>query len=162
MTEESSNEAGQEVEERRVPSRWDPFADWEPLAGWPFRGAGWPTRAVEGTWGQPGRFAPAVDVSENDGEYAITAELPGVKKEDVTVEVHGGVLTIRGEKRSEREEKGEHGRHFERSFGSFSRSFTLPADVDADHVQAGFKDGVLTVQVRKSEAAKPKTVAIKD
>jgi HSP20 family protein len=147
--------------ETRSPARWDPLAEWESLANWPFRGAALPSRALEGVWGQGGRFAPAIDVSEADGHYTITAELPGVSKDDVTVEVHDGVLTIRGEKRSEREEKGEHGRHFERTFGAFSRSFTLPANADADHIDAKFQDGILTVEVKKSEAAKPKTVAIK-
>jgi len=148
-------------EETRSVARWDPFADWEPFAGWPFRGPAWPSRTAESVWGQAGRFAPAIDVAESDGQYVITAELPGVKKDDVTVEVHDGTLTIRGEKRSEREEKGEHGRHFERTFGAFSRSFTLPANADADQVAARFQDGILTIEVRKSEAAKPKTVAIK-
>ena len=147
--------------ETRSVGRRDPFADWESLAGWPFRTLAWPSGGGEGIWGQPGRFAPAIDVAEADDHYTITAELPGVKKGDVTVEVHEGVLTIRGEKRSEREEKGEHGRHFERTFGSFSRSFTLPGQADADHVDARFEDGVLTVEVRKTEAAKPRTVAIK-
>jgi HSP20 family protein len=147
--------------EPRSVGRWDPFADWESLSSWPFRSLAWPSRGSEGLWGQPGRFAPAIDVGEAEGHYTITAELPGVKKDDVTVEVHDGVLTIRGEKRSEREEKGEHGRHFERTFGSFSRSFTLPGQADADQVDARFEDGVLTVEVRKTEAAKPRTVAIK-
>lgn len=147
--------------ETRSPARWDPLAEWESLASWPFRGAALPSRAFEGVLGQGGRFAPAIDVGEADGHYTITAELPGVKKDDVSVEVHDGVLTIRGEKRSEREEKGERGRHFERTFGAFSRSFTLPANADADHVEARFHDGILTVEVKKSEAAKPKTVTIK-
>ncbi|MEN8184854.1 MAG: Hsp20/alpha crystallin family protein [Myxococcota bacterium] len=145
----------------RALSVWDPFGDLEPFWNWPFRGVGHPTR-LETMWGQPGgRFAPAIDVSENDKQYTVSAELPGTKKEDVTVELHEGTLTIRGEKRSEQEEKKEHSRHVERSFGTFSRSFTLPANADGERIKARFKDGVLTLEIPKTEEAKPRTVDIK-
>ena len=106
-------------------------------------------------------LAPAIDVSEDDKQYVISAELPGVKKEDVTVELHQGVLTVHGEKKSEREEKKERPRWVERSYGTFTRSLTLPSDAVADRIDAGFADGVLTVTIPKSEAAKPRTVAIR-
>ena len=108
----------------------------------------------------PARWAPAVDIAEDDQKYVITAEIPGAAKEDVHVDVHDAVLTIRGEKRSEREEKKQQGRWIERSYGSFSRSFTLPANACAERVRATFKDGVLTLELPKVEAAKPKTIAI--
>jgi HSP20 family protein len=114
----------------------------------------WPARGERA-------FVPAIDVAEGEGEYTITAEIPGARKEDVHVELHEGVLTIRGEKKSEREEKKERSRYVERSYGAFSRAFTLPRDADADRLEAGFKDGVLTVTVPRTEAAKPRQIAVK-
>lgn len=104
---------------------------------------------------------PAMDVSDDDERYTVTVELPGVKKEDVHVELQEGMLTVRGEKRSEREEKKETRRYVERSFGAFSRSFRLPPDADADRLDASFRDGILTLTIPKSEEAKPRTIAIK-
>ena len=160
-----------EKTEPKSVARWDPFGEleaWEPLRDWPFREFGPQVRLgrmLEELFGaRPGRrggLAPAVDVSEDDGNYVVTVELPGAKKEDVTVECHDRVLTIRGEKKSEREEKKEKGRYLERSFGAFSRSFTLPANADPERVQAGFKDGILTISIAKSEVAKPKVISIK-
>ena len=106
-------------------------------------------------------FMPAVDLDEGDGQYKITVELPGMGKDDVHVEAHQGVLTVRGEKKSERDETKDQCHYVERSYGSFSRSFTLPADADADRLSASFKDGVLTITVPRSEAAKPRQIAIK-
>ncbi|HEY5656328.1 MAG TPA: Hsp20/alpha crystallin family protein [Myxococcota bacterium] len=105
-------------------------------------------------------FAPSVDVAENDDEYVITAELPGAKKEDVTVELHENVLTIRGEKRSEREEKKDQARYVERCYGTFSRSFSLPSNASEENPKASFQDGVLTIRVRKREEAKPRVINI--
>ena len=104
---------------------------------------------------------PALDVNETDDHYAITVELAGARKEDVTVECEEGVLTIRGEKKSEREEKKEQQRFVERRYGAFSRSFSLPRDADGEHIEATFENGVLTLTIPKSEAAKPRTVSIK-
>ena len=80
---------------------------------------------------------------------------------DVTVEAEGNVLTIRGEKRSEQEEKKERARWTERSYGSFSRSFTLPPNAESERVAASFRDGVLSIEIPKSEEAKPKIISIK-
>jgi HSP20 family protein len=116
-------------------------------------------------WPRPrpaaGAFLPAMDVSDDDRQYTITVELPGSRKEDVQVDLTEGMLTIRGEKKSERKEKGEQRRYAERSYGSFSRSFRLPADADAERLDASFKDGVLTIAIPKSEEAKPRTIAIR-
>lgn len=103
----------------------------------------------------------ALDIHETDGEYAITVELAGARKEDVTVECHEGILTIRGEKKSEREEEKEKRRFVERRSGMFSRSFSFPRDADAEKIDAKFKNGVLTLTIPKSDAATPHTVAIK-
>jgi len=160
-----------EKKESKSVARWDPFSEleaWEPLREWPFREFGPPVRLgrmleelIGARPGRRGQLAPAIDVSEDDGNYVVTVELPGAKKEDVTIECHDRVLTIRGEKKSEREEKKEKTRYIERSFGAFSRSFTLPASADPDRVQASFKDGILTVTIAKSEEAKPKVISIK-
>ena len=114
-------------------------------------------------WGRPetAKQFPAIDVCEDDAHYIVTAELPGTQREDVTVELHEGVITIRGEKRSEREETRERRRYVERSFGAFNRTFTLPIDADPEHVQASFKDGVLTVSIGKKAEKKPRTVDVK-
>jgi HSP20 family protein len=108
-----------------------------------------------------GRWTPALDVTESDGAWLLTMELPGAKREDVSIEVHDDLLTIRGEKKCEREEKSEKRHYVERCYGSFSRSLRLPAQVDAERIKASFKDGVLTVEVPKSEAQKPKVIDIK-
>jgi HSP20 family protein len=151
-------------------ARWDPFGEleaWEPLRDWPFRefgGSSRLARMMEEMFGRParrGQLVPAIDVSEDDGNYVVSVELPGVRKDDVTVECQDGVLTIRGEKKSEREEKKEKSRYLERSYGAFSRSFTLPSNADPDRIQAGFKDGVLTVTIAKTEETKPRVISIK-
>jgi HSP20 family protein len=104
---------------------------------------------------------PAIDITENDKAYLVTAELAGCKPEDVSVEVHEGVLSIRGEKKSERSEKTEQARWTERSYGSFHRSFRLAPDAAQDRIDASFKNGVLTVEIAKTEENKPKVVRIK-
>ena len=104
-------------------------------------------------------WVPSMDIHEAEGGYAVSVELPGADKNDISIECHDNLLTIKGEKRSEREEQDEH-RHFtERRYGSFSRSVRLPADASND-VRAAFKDGVLTVEIPKSEERKPRVVAI--
>ncbi len=148
-----------------TPSRWDPFAD---LRRWrPLREGGWPRQLADllgepfEDWPVAGAFQPALDVHEDPERYTVTVELPAVKKDDVTVEVHDNVLVLRGEKRSEREEEKEHARYVERRYGSFRRSFSLPADAQADRIQASFGDGVLTLTIPRSGETKPRTIAIK-
>jgi HSP20 family protein len=105
-------------------------------------------------------WVPSVDVSETDGEYQIKAEIPDVKKEDVNVTLEDGVLTIQGERKHEKEEKGMKYHRVERSYGRFVRSFTLPDLVDEENVKAEFKDGILNLQLPKSEKAKPKAIEV--
>jgi HSP20 family protein len=104
-------------------------------------------------------WAPAVDVTENPNAYVVTVELAGAKRDDIGVECHDGVLTVKGEKKSEREEKEEHRHYVERTYGSFTRSFRMPADA-GDEIKANFKDGVLTVEIAKREEKKPKVISI--
>ena len=94
-------------------------------------------------------FAPRSEASAVEDSYEITMELPGVKAEDVDVSLDNNTLTVKGEKHFQREEKGRSFFFSEREYGSFQRSFRLPADADQDNVTAGFKDGVLSLRVRK-------------
>jgi len=106
-------------------------------------------------------WSPAVDIQETDKEYLIKADLPEVKKEDVKVELLDGSLTIEGERKQEKEEKGKRFHKVEREYGKFVRRFGLPNEVDASKVQAEFKDGVLNVHLPKSATAKPKAIDVK-
>jgi HSP20 family protein len=114
----------------------------------------------------PGRFmsrqfVPALDVSENDDEFVVKAELPGIDPKEVDINLTGDLLTIKGDKKDEKEEKGENFHTIERSYGSFSRSFQLPCDVQEDKIEAHYKDGVLDLRLPKAENAKRKSVKIK-
>lgn len=106
-------------------------------------------------------LAPKMDVSETDKEIELTAELPGLEEKDVQVNYADGVLTIRGEKKAESEQKDKNYRVVERSYGSFERSMTLPAGVDPDSIQASIAKGVLTVRVPKPAPAQEKKIDVK-
>ena len=105
-------------------------------------------------------WAPAVDVTEDDKEFLIKAELPDLKKEDVKVTIEAGTLHIAGERKFEKEEKGKRYHRIERSYGSFERAFTVPEGTKPEALTAEYKDGVLRVHLPKSETAKPKPKAI--
>ena len=106
-------------------------------------------------------WAPLVDISEDDTEYLIKAELPDLKKEDVKVTAQEGILTIMGERKFEKEEKSRKYHRVERAYGTFGRSFSLPHDASPAKVSAEFKDGMLTVHLVKDEKAKPRQVDVK-
>jgi HSP20 family protein len=108
-----------------------------------------------------GGWAPAVDVEETATEYAIKADLPDVKKADVKVGIENGVLTIEGERKQEKEEKGKKFHRVERTYGRFVRRLTVPTDVDQAQVAADFKDGVLNVRLPKAANAKPRSIEVK-
>ena len=106
-------------------------------------------------------WSPSVDVTEEDKEYVVSAELPEVRKEDAKVTVENGVLTISGERRKEREEKeGVRYHRGERCYGAFLRSFTLPEDADPSKITATMKDGVLKVRIEKRPGTPPKAIPI--
>jgi HSP20 family protein len=107
------------------------------------------------------RWAPRVDIVEVNGTYELTADLPGLKKDDIKIEIHDNVLTLRGEKKLEEEKKDKNYRLCERYFGEFVRTFTLPENVNKDGIEAEFKDGVLTVAIPKVEKPKPKQIEVK-
>ncbi|HOX00851.1 MAG TPA: Hsp20/alpha crystallin family protein [Candidatus Paceibacterota bacterium] len=106
-------------------------------------------------------WAPLVDIIEDEKQYLIKVELPEIKKEDLKLSVENGVLTVSGERKFEKEEKGRRYHRIERAYGSFQRSFSLPDDADSGSVKAQFRDGVLCVQVAKQEKALPKAIDIK-
>ncbi len=108
-----------------------------------------------------GMLSPAVDIAEDDASFKVSAELPGLTAKDVEVQISGDTLTIKGEKRQEREEKEKNYHMSERSYGAFQRSFTLPDGLEADKITADFVDGVLKVTLPKSAKAKPTKIEVK-
>ena len=107
-----------------------------------------------------GEWAPVVDIIENDNALTFKAELPGIEAKDVAVTIDNNVLTLKGERRIEKEVKKENYHRMERAFGTFARSFALPAFVDAENVKADFKNGVLVVTVPKKGNAKTRAVEV--
>jgi HSP20 family protein len=117
-----------------------------------------PTASNGGSYAR--RWIPAMDLVETDDHYVLTADLPGLSQEDISLEFEGDVLTLSGERKSEHTERKEGFYRLERASGSFSRSLTLPEGVDAEAVTATFDKGVLEVRIPKPEQRKPKKVAI--
>jgi HSP20 family protein len=106
------------------------------------------------------RWAPRVDIVEQDGGYELVADLPGLKKEDIKIEIQDNMLTLRGEKKLEEEKKDKNYRLCERYYGEFVRTFTLPENINRDGIVAEFKDGVLKLDIPKTEKAKPKQIEV--
>lgn len=113
---------------------------------------------------EPGEesFIPACDIEESDTQYRIDFDLPGVKKNDVKIEIRGNQLTVSGERRHEREEKSQGRTNRERFYGSFVRSFALPTDVRSDQVEASYEDGVLQITVPKTPETSSKQIPIRE
>ncbi len=130
-------------------TRWDPFAE---LDRW-----GRQLRRLE----KEGTFLPAVDIYEDENEILLSAELPGVNAEDVNLELEGNLLTLRGERRFRKESREGAYQRIERSYGTFTRSFTLPEAAELDKIQADIEEGVLRVHIPKREAEKPRRVAVR-
>lgn len=108
-----------------------------------------------------GTYVPSLDLSETDGEMQIKVDVPGIKPEEVDIEVSGNTIRVRGEHKEEKEEKGRTYHRVERSTGSFFRSIELPCEIKQDDVAANYKDGVLTISLPKCEANKPHKVTVK-
>lgn len=106
-------------------------------------------------------WIPAVDIAEHDNEYTVKLELPGVSKEDVKITMQNNVLTVRGEKRKEKETKSSSYHRVERSYGAFQRNFTLPSTVKADKIDAAYVEGILTIVLPKAEEARAKQIDVK-
>ncbi|MBP7609056.1 MAG: Hsp20/alpha crystallin family protein [Steroidobacteraceae bacterium] len=135
--------------------KWEPFRDVddafdrffaESMRRWPRVGAATP---------QPREWAPAADVSETDGEYVIKAELPEVRKEDVSITVQDGVLTLAGERKQEKVEEQEKVHRVERFYGSFARRFALPENADEQGIRAESRDGVIVIHIPKQRVVEP-------
>jgi HSP20 family protein len=139
-------------------TRWEPFREMDDM----FKGfAPWfgrmpVTRPMEAL----ADFLPPADIVEREKDYLVKIDLPDVKKDDVKVLFDEGVLTVKGERRTEKEEKGEKVHRTERFYGAFERSFVLPDDVDAKLIRAESKDGVLTLTLPKAATPKAKPLAI--
>lgn len=142
---------------------WDPMKELSALQGRV-------NRVLEDTFGTPlhraeqpgaGTWAPAVDIFETASEIVLKAEVPGIARDQVHVEVDDGVLSLRGERKFEKEVKEENYHRVERVYGAFHRSFTLPDSVDPEKVRAELRDGVLEVRLGKREQAKPRQIQVK-
>jgi HSP20 family protein len=107
------------------------------------------------------RWVPSVDILEEKDSLRLSAELPGVDKKDVRINIQNGILTIEGEKKQESEKKEDDYYRTERFYGKFTRSFTLPSGIDAENVKADFRDGILHITLPKTEKAKPRQIEIK-
>jgi len=148
----------------RLSYPWDPWRELEEMRGQFTRllGERLPVkREGKGEVLELTEWMPAVDIIEDEKEYTIKAELPGVSKENVKVIVEEGVLSIAGERKEEKEEKDKKYHRIERSYGSFRRSFALPEDSSGEKVRAEFKDGVLKVHLPKDEIVKVRPVEVK-
>ena len=146
---------------RWSPRTWDPFGELSTLQGRMnslFEESLPTTRKEEEL--NLDTFYPAVDIHEGDKEITHKAELPGIKKEAVHIDVIDGVITLRGERKLEKEDKKENYHRIERSYGSFHRSFTLPSTVDVEKIKAKYKDGILEATLPKTEEAKLKSIPV--
>ena len=141
--------------------RWDPFRDLSIMQERMNRmfedaGRGWrgDEPSATTTW------SPAVDIYETENEIQVQAELPGVERKDIALNLEKNVLTLKGERRFEKETKQENYHRIERAYGGFSRSFSIPAIVDEEKIRAEYKDGILKIALPKKEQVKPKQIAI--
>ena len=144
--------------------RWDPFGEVDALFNrlLPSGLARWPQAALEGNGGRKLAWSPSTDISETGKEYVIRATLPAVNKEDVQVTLDAGIITIKGERKQQRDDQNEKYHRVESFYGSFERSFSLPENVNADAIRCESKDGILTVHIPKTEKQeqKPKQISV--
>ncbi len=140
-------------------SIWDPFQEMETLLDRYNRSSRKTLANSDDRSFEVGDWMPVVDIEETEDAFSIKAELPGVEKDNVSINIDKGVLTIKGEKKTETEDKKRH--RVECSYGSFVRSFTLPQSVNVDDVEAEYNNGILNLTIPKSEEAKPKEIEVK-
>jgi HSP20 family protein len=134
--------------------RWDPFRVMDALLRWD------PYRGENNLLSRGGEYMPKFDVKENKNAYVLRADVPGVKEEDIDLSLNGNLLTVSGKRDDERREEGEQYYSVERSYGTFSRSFSLPDGIDASAISADLKSGVLTVQIPKRPEAQPRKITL--
>jgi HSP20 family protein len=143
-----------------VITRWDPFRELASLQNRVnnlFQDYG---RNNQEELTTSGSFIPAVDVYEDEHKVTLKLEVPGVNEQDLDVQVENNTLTIRGQRKFEKEEKEENFQRIERRYGSFSRSFTLPNTIDTESVKASYENGILKIELAKREEAKPKQIKV--
>ena len=141
---------------------WNPFRELDEVQNrFSSLFGGFPGFRTNGDAFKMSTWSPDVDITEDEKEYLVKADLPEVKKEDLKVTLENGVLSITGERKSEKEEKNKKFHRIERSFGSFERTFTMPDDADAAKMKAEFKDGVLRLHMPKNPKAQPKKIDLK-
>ncbi len=138
--------------------KWDPWREIEDMFDRYTKAVGWPRGSQEAMASSD--WSPRVDIVEAEQEFLIKADIPGVEKDHVKVSVENGVLTIQGERKTEKEEKDAKFHRVERFTGTFVRRFTVPENVDADAIKAVFKDGMLTLQLPKTQKTLPKAIDI--
>lgn len=142
--------------------KWNPFRELDDMQSRLFSFFGRPLLRTSGAEAfDNADWAPSVDVSEDENEYLVKAELPEVKKEDVKVTVENGTLRITGERKFEKETKERKYHRIERAYGSFERYFAIPENTKAENLTAEYKDGILNVHLPKVEQPKPKSVEVK-
>lgn len=141
---------------------WDAFADMDAEFNRMFRGFGSRESSRESSreCSQERQWLPAMDVSETDDAYIVEADVPGISKEDIAIEVVGNVVTIKGERKHEAGEEEKGYRRVERNYGSFERSFKVPDGFNAEAIEAKFENGVLSVTLPKREETKPRAIKI--
>jgi len=145
-------------------TRWDPFRDLNILQermNRVFEDAavrGWKSDEPSATTS----WSPAVDIYETDSEIMVQAELPGVDRKDIALQLENNVLTLKGDRRFEKETNQENYHRIERSYGGFSRAFTIPTTVDEEKIRADYKDGILKIALPKKEQVKAKQIKIGD
>ncbi len=135
-------------------NEWEPFRALRELMNWD------PFRTMAPITYEGSAFNPGFEVKETKDAYMFKADLPGVKESDIEVSLTGNRLTVEGKREAEKREEGETFFAYERSYGSFTRAFTLPEGIDAEHMRADLKDGVLTIALPKKPEAKPRKIAI--
>ena len=142
-------------------ARWDPFRDLNMLQDRMnrlFDDAGRPWRTDEPA--ATTSWSPSVDIFETEGEIVVKAELPGIDRKDIQLNLENNVLSLRGERKFQKETKDDNYHRIERSYGVFSRAFSIPATVDEERIRADYKDGVLKIVLPKKDQAKPKQIKI--
>jgi HSP20 family protein len=140
--------------------RWDPYRDLSSFADRFNRALGTVAGRERDEELNLGTWIPPVDISEDKDRITLTAELPGFSEDQVEVQMEGGVLTIRGERKFEDEKEGRNFHRLERSYGTFVRSFTLPNNVDRENIHASFKNGLLEIDLPKREEARPRQIKV--
>jgi HSP20 family protein len=152
----SRGDGGQRMQMQPSVDEWDPFRGMRELLRWdPFRSI-----APLATFSGPAPLSPDFEIRETKDGYRFTADVPGIKEQDLDITCTGDRLTITGKRDAEQQDKGDNYFVYERAYGTFTRSFTMPSDADVNHIRAELKDGVLTLLAPKHPEAMPKKIPV--